>query len=394
MLYENNFVEDGTASVTARNSAKYGEYVSNWRRSSYSIPGVNKNSAASVICTSEALMLAGEESAVTCPSEYSGCVFFAEKNATPERTLTTFKKHLLLRKQAPGSLSVEGMRSIELSGNHRVNFIRTSPSKELLLLAYGSLTIEVRNSCTLQLVKSLNSFSLKSECIGVDFLAGPGLQTPRSDALDGQATENVWIGFAIGPTIDFRLSSCLFCWELNQNPESILSQKMPLPKTTIGQVVLCQKADETIVLANDKRGLYLCRQEMRSDFAGPMYPPGFIVLSEVVNYIEAEDELDVKVKSEVVLAAPSEPEEVPITFSYEPSSSKDSEDNCPGDEKFLLTLPWTELRCERTSELTASNEETVDTPRSTASILPLPPSSNPQALQNTFKSKVASHKLF
>ena len=157
----------------------------------------------------------------------------------------------------------------------------------LLLLGYGSFVAEIRNPTSLEIMRrfdsaTLSSFGNPTRCLGANFV--------KNAVFDGN---QVWIGLAFQSCADPSLNYHIVWFEINQSVEVLKSQSIRFPRSNMRFVNFCNTSSDTLILGvTDEQKVWTYRQEIKSSFAGPMYPPGFIVLNAISEYTEREDELD------------------------------------------------------------------------------------------------------
>jgi hypothetical protein len=88
-----------------------------------------------------------------------------------------------------------------------------------------------------------------------------------------------------------ELNSTMYVWKPGQ-AQAVTTLQAPAG----GLLGVCGATDFTgwrfLSATADPNGIWECRATMKSDFAGVMYPVGYQVISDNLEYLEDEDELD------------------------------------------------------------------------------------------------------
>lgn len=234
--------------------------------------------------------------------------------------------------------------------------------KDHLLLGYGAFIVELRSPMNLDIISrfdtsTLSVFNNPTKCIGMDFV--------NSIVID---RSQVWVGLALHSCADSSLNHHLVWFEIHQPITTWKAQSIRFPRTYIRSVYFCCKYGDSLILGiNDDQKVWTYRQEVKSSFAGPMYPPGFTLLYEISDYIEKEDELDQVIMNDNNSCATidiDEDEELEVNTSEESSTSH---------EKPLKRLPLniTSYSGMDDSALSAAETPSIDV-LSQRSMLPIP----------------------
>lgn len=209
---------------------------------------------------------------------------------------TLLARHLLDR--SSGALAVSltsqsGAAAVLSRPCTRVEVIEVCARRNKLLVGYGTFVLEVRSLLSLELLAVFDSAAVSmlsgTSCAGAGFVEAAGL--PMGAHADGEA--DTWVAMAFQVCGESTLSHHLCVWEMHASALSIKTQSCPLARKNMVSVKVCPRRSDSVLLGiGDDGKVWHYRQDLRSSFAGPMYPPGYAVLSEISTYAEAEDELD------------------------------------------------------------------------------------------------------
>ena len=258
-------------------------------------------SASSILCTER--LIGSDYLSLEEKSNLLGTAYYAiavKQITNGKVALNVYLRRGTLVYNSVDCLSPSTVISIELlqCTNNRVDYLSLSPCGSKLLVGYGSFILDIRDVVTLTLLSCfdsslLNTFQSVTKCISADFITGPGL-IDDTHASNGDKSAECWVGLALHHCGDPSLSHHFVCWEASQAVDRAVVQSVPLVRKAIRSLAICtRKMSHSFLLAcTDNHTIWYYDQEMVSSFAGPMYPPGFTVMSEVAAYIEAEDELD------------------------------------------------------------------------------------------------------